>query len=215
MAGRKLIEQILERADDRNFKNDYAPVALRWFNRFISSNYKKVPRNVIRHSTSAREVVRPIRGGMYTFKYVPKHKDTLPYYDSWPLIIPYRRVTGGRIHAFNLHYLPPKLRIKILFRLSALITTEDISGEAQAPEGDNPEYYDFGNLNIRWDFTGRGGLKLIRRCTRSYIIGNIKGKLIEFPTQTWPVVSFLPIARWRKEKNVNYIWKDNKRRSKY
>ena len=152
---------------------------------------------------------------MYTFNYVPKHKDILPYYDSWPLIIPYRHFSGGKIHAFNLHYLPPKLRIKLLWRLSALITTEDISDGQQSPEGDNPEYYDFGNLNIRWDFTGRGGLKLIRRCTRTYIINNIRGKLIEFPTQTWPVVSFLPIARWRKEKDPRKIWKDNKRRSKY
>jgi len=205
---KNIINQILEKAEDKNFKSDYAPIALKWYRRYISSRYKKVSRNVIRHSPNVRQVVRPVRGGMYTFKYVPKGKDSLPYYDSWPLIIPFRRMSGGRIHAFNLHYLPPKLRMKILWKLSPLLMEKELIDEQSAEEGQSADYYDLNALNIRYDFTGRGGLKMLRKCTRTYILNNIRGKLIEFPTQTWPVVAFLPIARWRKEKDPKHIWKD-------
>lgn len=63
---------------------------------------------------------RPIRrktkgpfGNMYMFFYDPKHKDTLPYYDGFPLIIMLGPAPNG-FYGLNLHYLPPVLRAKLL-----------------------------------------------------------------------------------------------------
>jgi len=208
MADRNIINQILERAEDENFKDDYAPIALRWYRRYISTRYKNINRHNIRNSPNVRQVVRPIRGSMYTFRYVPKGRDTLPYYDSWPLIIPFKRFSGGKIHAFNLHYMPPKLRLKTLIHLSPLILSSEFAEDRQTGGQENPDYFDDNFLNIRWFHTDRGFLRALKKCTRTYLKSHIKGKLIEFPTQTWPVVVFLPIARWRKEKNPRYIWED-------
>jgi|TARA_B110000977_G_C11057797_1_gene484793 hypothetical protein len=53
------------------------------------------------------------QGNMYMFFYDPKHKETLPYYDGFPLIIMMGPAKGGFM-GLNLHYLPPALRARLL-----------------------------------------------------------------------------------------------------
>ena len=50
---------------------------------------------------------------MYMFYYHAKHRDTLPYYDGFPLILMMGPATGG-FYGVNLHYLPPVLRARVL-----------------------------------------------------------------------------------------------------
>ena len=50
-----------------------------------------------------RPVVTP--GEMYMFYYDAKHKDTLPYWDRFPLVFPFSKVKDGFL-GLNLHYLP-------------------------------------------------------------------------------------------------------------
>lgn len=52
-------------------------------------------------------------GEMYMFFYDAKYKDTLPYYDGFPLVIMMGPAAGG-FYGMNLHYLPPVLRAKAL-----------------------------------------------------------------------------------------------------
>ena len=52
-------------------------------------------------------------GNMYMFFYDPKHKQTLPYYDKFPLILMTGPASGG-FYGLNLHYLPPALRAQVL-----------------------------------------------------------------------------------------------------
>ena len=52
-------------------------------------------------------------GNMYMYFYNAKYKDTLPYYDAFPLVIPTGPAPGG-FYGLNLHYLPLPLRAKAL-----------------------------------------------------------------------------------------------------
>ena len=52
-------------------------------------------------------------GNMYMYFYDPKHKETLPYYDGFPLILMLGPATNGFM-GLNLHYLPPTLRARVL-----------------------------------------------------------------------------------------------------
>jgi hypothetical protein len=60
---------------------------------------------------------RPSSGKMYMFFYDPKHREKLPYYDSFPLIIMVDQAPGG-FYGLNLHYLQPAIRAKFLDKLS-------------------------------------------------------------------------------------------------
>jgi hypothetical protein len=63
-------------------------------------------------TTSLKGLDQPL-GNMYMYYYDPKHKETLPYYDRFPLIIMYGKAKGG-FYGLNLHYMAPPLRAKAL-----------------------------------------------------------------------------------------------------
>ena len=59
---------------------------------------------------------RPFYGKLNMFMYDPKFKKTLPYYDTFPLVLPLEKYDDGFL-GINLHYLPIPLRIRLLDRL--------------------------------------------------------------------------------------------------
>jgi len=56
---------------------------------------------------------RTVFGNMYMYVYKAKHRDTLPYYDAFPLCIILGPAKDG-FFGLNLHYLPPIVRAKAL-----------------------------------------------------------------------------------------------------
>ena len=67
----------------------------------------------LRTDSNRRQDTRFLLGNMYLFAYDPKHKETLPYYDRFPLIFPINKAKGGFL-GINLHYLPPPFRAKLM-----------------------------------------------------------------------------------------------------
>ena len=64
--------------------------SMRWFRTRVSQ-IKGVNRNQL--MKDARNRKRFIYGEMYMYMYDPKHKQTLPYYDRFPLTIPIEPVS--------------------------------------------------------------------------------------------------------------------------
>src|SRR5210317_565519 len=62
---------------------------------------------------------RNIRGNMYMYFYDPKFKETLPYYDRFPLTIMIDAAPGG-FYGLNLHYLNYGVRARFLDELMSL-----------------------------------------------------------------------------------------------
>ena len=55
----------------------------------------------------------PSFGQLNMFVYGPKNKLTLPYYDTFPLVMPIGGIGGGFL-GINFHYLPIPLRMRLL-----------------------------------------------------------------------------------------------------
>lgn len=122
-------------------------------------------------------------GGIYTFVYSPKHKDTLPYYDSTPLIIPFKD-EGKSFLAFNLHYLPFKHRAIILDSLYK------ISNDTTSPKR---------KLNAKYELIMQlGKSELFKPCIKKYLKSHMKSRLLEFKPEHWEISIFLPIASFHK-----------------
>ena len=81
-----------------------------WFKEKINSmskaSYK--PQNILANEDLIRRKIRI--GNLYLFLYDPKTKNQLPYYDTFPLVYPYRKAEGGFV-GYNLHYLPPHVKV--------------------------------------------------------------------------------------------------------
>ena len=154
-----------------------------WFRRRASQM-----RNVNREGLMQAEQVRLTRdsvvGNMYMFFYDPKHKDTLPYYDQFPLIFVLGDAPGGFM-GLNLHYLPPLLRAKLL---SALL---DLAN--------NDKYNNRTKLMLSYDLIkGSAKYKAFKRTLKHYLTAHVKTRLAKVPAAEWEIATFLPMAQWKK-----------------
>ena len=89
------------------------------------------------------KVETPI-GNMYMYFYDAKHKETLPYYDGFPLILMLGPAPNG-FFGLNLHYLPPVLRAKVLD--AVLSGSDGVPGKYLAPAR---KHYLFNHVKSRF-----------------------------------------------------------------
>ena len=78
----------------------------------------------------SRKVGKPAVGRLYMFGYDAKNKDTLPYWDKFPLIICIG-VTPTHLLGLNMHYIPPKAREIFLESLLKFASTKVISNKTK------------------------------------------------------------------------------------
>ena len=85
-----------------------------WFRR-RAQQLRRVNRQDLLSADEVKLVNRQnaLIGSMNMFFYDPKTKETLPFYDRFPLAIIVGPAEKG-FYGLNLHYLPPVLRAKLL-----------------------------------------------------------------------------------------------------
>jgi len=139
---------------------------------------------------------RSLVGRMYMFYYDPKTKDTLPYYDSFPLVIVVGPAEGG-FYGLNLHYLPPTLRAKFLDSLL------DVTN--------NRLYDDSTKFKISYNMLQRAAkMKYFKPCFKHYLNSHVKSRFAMIEPPEWEIATFLPTADWKKG-NAAMVYKDSKR----
>lgn len=120
-------------------------------------------------------------GNMYMFFYDPKHRKTLPYYDSFPLTIMIGPAKGG-FYGLNLHYLPLKLRAA--FFDSLLDTT-------------NKKYDESTKFNINYSaLTAASKLKAFKPCIKHYLTSHLDSKIVLVEPSEWEIALFMPTQQF-------------------
>jgi len=136
---------------------------------------------------------RPTIGSMYMYVYDPKLKDSLPFYDRFPLIILLGPAKNGFL-GLNLHYLPPVARANFLDSLLDLTTTKDI------------------NESTRFRLTynilkGAQQYRYFKPTIKHYLANHIKSQVKLIPPPQWIRSIFLDTAQFQKEsKQKVYAW---------
>tara|TARA_Y100001937_G_C7029166_1_gene289271 strand:+ start:134 stop:730 length:597 start_codon:yes stop_codon:yes gene_type:complete len=161
--------------------------ALDFFRREVR-NLKITPQRFYKQ-TSLNKATRFLEGRMYTFFYDPKTKDKLPYYDRFPVVFIIEATQNG-FSALNLHYIPPRYRVRLLDELYDLIITDD--------EEDDE------NMKTRIRMTyeilqSTAKLKFFRPCYKRYLTSHIEGRALEIIPDYWDIMAMLPIAKFEKE----------------
>ena len=138
----------------------------------------------------------PLIGSMNMFFYDPKHKDTLPYYDRFPLAIIVKPAPGG-FYGLNLHYLPNVLRAKFL---DALL---DITNNNKYDE------------TTRFDVTlkllqSSSKMKFFKPCLKHYLTRHVKSRLARVQAPEWEIATFLPTAQFEKA-NKSAVYADSRK----
>jgi hypothetical protein len=154
------------------------------------------------------------QGGLFMFEYLnPKYKDTsvLPWFDQYPLVIslgPIVTKQGIRNIGFNLHLLPPKIRIIVLckiFELYKRLYRYQIYYKIEKPV--NIHYKDI-ILALQ-----KYGVKF---AVRMYIPKRTR-KIIRFPMMTWYKAIFIPSRGYYgiKAQKLIEAWKKFCRKNEY
>ena len=130
---------------------------------------------------ASRISARAFIGKMYFFKYDAKHKDTLPQWDRYPLVIP-MDITDDGFLGLNLHYLDPYSRLALLDRLHDFIN--------------NDKYDDSTVFRLSYDLLSKSRrYRMIEPCIKRYLLDHIRSPLIYIEPDNWETAVFLPTEK--------------------
>lgn len=135
-------------------------------------------------------------GKMYMYFYDAKNKDTLPYWDRFPLVIPIRKYATGFL-GINFHYIAPRYRVLFLEELFEYTNNKD--------------YDDTTRLRLTYELLkGVSRLKYYKPCLKEYLYGHIRSQFSLVPPQYWEIVAMLPTQQFNV--NANKVYADSRRK---
>ncbi|UOX40524.1 DNA end protector [Aeromonas phage GomatiRiver_11] len=153
--------------------------------------------NVAKKAIRGHTVSKPKVGRLYTFAYDAKYKDTLPYWDRFPLIV-FLGVgsssNGPLLYGLNLHYIPPAARQSFLEELlKNYANTERLTNKTA--------------LKINWSkVKGMRGSDVM---IKSYLPGHLKGSMLEVKPSDWVNVIYMPLQQFMsqgKRYSARKVW---------
>ena len=123
----------------------------------------------------------PVGKSLNMFVYSPKGRNKLPYYDTFPLVLPLKSMEGGFL-GLNFHYLPYALRARLL----------DAAG------GDS--------LNISAIEKNR----LTKPCIKRYLFGYTRSMFRKIDDEDNLTAIMLPVQRFKKA-STSEVWADSRK----
>ena len=183
MAIKNFIQQVQQAAKGR-------PKSTEWYRDKIKEFGTPKTLDLIRDGKQAKS---PFGGRLNMFVYAPKFARKLPYYDTFPLVLPLESYSDGFL-GINLHYLPISLRIRLLDRLN------DFSN--------NTKFDESTKLNV--SYQNLKSIRLIRPTIKRYLAGKVKSRFRRIDADEFIVATLLPVARFKKG-SQSEVYKDSRK----
>jgi hypothetical protein len=177
MATRTLIDRIKESLARQGFEKR-SREARNWLKAKIGA-LKPTKGDLMRDKQRLRE--KSFIGRMYFYFYDPKTKDSLPYYDKFPLVIPIERYPDGFLG--------------LLDKLSVLLTDRNYDEKTR--------------LRISYDYLARASkMYQAKPCIKRYLFSHIQSRFLEITADEWDIAVMLPVESFVKAKK-NKVWSES------
>ena len=131
-------------------------------------------------------------GCLYFFLYSPIHKDSLPYYDRFPLVVVLEKDEKGFL-GLNLHYLPYRLRAMFFDMLHSarLMRTKDPFRT---------------RLMVTYEMLKSvTKYRAFKPCVKRYRYSSMRTALLQVGETEWDIALFLPVEQFAKSTRTN-VW---------
>ena len=178
----KYIKSVVKAAKGR-------PKSTDWYRNKIKEFGTPTSLDLIR---DGKQATSPFFGRLNMFIYDPKLKKTLPYYDTFPLVLPLEDYNDGFL-GLNFHYLPIPLRMRLLDKVV------DFSN--------NTKFDKTTRLNVSYNALRRS--KIIRPTIKRYLAGRVKSRFRRIDADEFTVATLLPVARFKKGSQAE-VYKDSR-----
>lgn len=146
---------------------------------------------------NVRTVKAPEIGRLYMYVYDPKHKDTLPYYDVFPMVFITDFYPDGFL-GMNVHYLPYLLRAKLM---EALLKHQ----KQVTRRGKREQYLDISYAILKT----AAASKYFKPTVKRYLFDHVRSPFAEVLEPEWENALFLPVEQFRK-KSKREVWADSR-----
>ena len=155
------------------------------------------PSRILNRADEVRKTSDMEYGLMYAFRYDPKMKKELPYYDTFPLIFPIRFEADGFL-GINFHYLPPILRAKLM--------------DALYPNVTNKKYDVTTRMKVSYSILQSASkYRFFKPTIKKYLRNHVRSQFLEIPATEWDIALFLPTESFRKS-DTGRIWEDSRKK---
>lgn len=181
----KIFSALAERANNLGEEAEEITNAKSWY----MSEISKVDRDQrVINPKNVRGFIDPGNiGQMFMFLYDPKHKETLPIYDRFPLVFPIKFYTDGFL-GINMHYLSRGARAALMDALYLTIN--------------NTKDHKTTRLRISYDVLNNSiRMRAFKPCLKRYLNAHVVQNFIYIEPKHWDKALMLPTERF-VEKNV-------------
>ena len=180
MAQSKFIQAVKDEAKGR-------PRSTQWYRDKIKEFGKPTTMDLIR---DGKRDNKPFYGKLNMFIYDPKFKKKLPYYDTFPLVLPLETYSDGFL-GINFHYLPIPLRVKLLDRLV------DFSNNTKFDE----------STRLVVDYSKLKNVNIVKPTIHKYLAGQTKSQFRRIDADEFTIATLLPVQRFKKAA-ASVVWKE-------
>ena len=182
MAQSKFIQSVVKAAKGR-------PKSTQWYRDKIAEFGKPGALDLIR---DGKRNNKPFFGRLNMFFYDPKLKAKLPYYDTFPLVLPLEPYADGFL-GINFHYLPMTLRLELL--------------DIVVDFSNNTKFDESTKLNV--DYSKLKNLSIIKPTLKRYLAGRVKTQFRRIDADEFTIAALLPVARWKKG-SIQDVYRDSR-----
>ena len=165
----------------------------KWFQKKVQELAVPSRKSLLKDDALDR-TTREIRGNMYMYFYDPKFKETLPYYDRFPLTIMVDPAPGG-FYGLNLHYLNYNVRARFLDELMSL-APKNVKDTTRL-------------MKLRYNLlSGVRKYKEFKPCFKHYLGEHVQSQFARVPMTDWEIAIFLPVEQFKKKSKTS-VWNES------
>lgn len=134
-------------------------------------------------------------GNMYLYLYDPKYKNSLPYYDTAPLVIPFDETPGGWL-GLNLHYLSPMMRLALLRKLMEYTNNKHLTDDTK--------------FRLKWKLLKNASkFPGVKACVKRYLKSHTRSRFLKINPQDWEKSVVLSLEQFVKASRLK-VFRDSR-----
>ncbi len=194
-----IFQQIELKADKAGIYVKRTKKSREWFIKSLQ-NIRNISRKSILTDNLLIQRNKPLIGRLFMYFYDPKTKETLPYYDQFPLIVMVGPAEGG-FYGLNLHYLSPRMRAVFFDKLMDHMNNDKMDATTR--------------LKLTYNMLSSiSKLREFEPCFKRYLFKHMTSKTVEVPPDQWETALFLPTDSFSGE-DRRAIWRKSKKSAGY
>ena len=157
-----------------------------WYQKAVASIADRITANKL--MSQGKLTGRPNIGLLNLFFYDPKFKKKLPYYDTFPLVLPLETIPGG-FSGINFHYLAPLLRFRLLEQMQRFLTDNKMDSKTR---------FDVSYGAVK-------NIALVKPTIKKYLYSHVRSGFLKINVTQAAIAVYLPVQQFQK-RSAEYVY---------